>query len=142
MTINYQSQQIGSSVKTIYSYYASSSIDIGMCVCFDEARVGEMKCEWVKPSPAGAKAFVGIAITSASANSIVQIQHAGYVAYALVSGSVDCGVGLVPSETDDGVLINSSLPATRDHTRPGISMTTANETGIYSIDVWMLPTAM
>lgn len=142
MSVQYQSKTIGGATNLIYSYYASEGIDKGMCLCFDESKEGQLKCEWVKPSPVGAKAYMGIAITSASAGGIVQVQQSGYVDYVLVSGSMDCGNGLVPSETDAGVLINSSHPLTRDHNRPLIAMTTADEPGIYNIDGWLYPTSI
>jgi hypothetical protein len=142
MSVHYQTQEIvsGSTTKDLRSYYASSGIAVGMAVFWDTSKTGEQKCEYVVPAPITSKDYCGIAITSASAGGIVQVQHSGYCGSILVSGSVAVGGTLCVSDGNAGYLEEVASPHGRDHARHATALSTATS-GFTTIDGFIYPTA-
>ena len=141
MSVHYQTRESvsGSTTKDIRSYYASSGVAVGMAVWWDTSKTGEQKCEFVVPVPVASKDYVGIAITSASAGGIVQVQHSGYCGSVLVSGSVAVGGTLCVSDTIPGYLEEIATAHGRDHGRHATALSTATS-GFTTIDGWIYPT--
>ena len=147
MSVSYQTREniAGSGDHIHRTYYASEAIGIGDAVIYDFTKTQEQKCEFVVKTPLAGKVFVGIAITSASANGIVQVQQAGYCNVAKIYGDFTAGDTLCVSDNAVGTLEVITSNHGRDHSRTAFALETitgGGNTTNSGVEIYLFPSTI